>query len=230
MLGMGLSACASKKSPAMAPTPRRRVHLVPAQISWDRIIRTTVGLRPHRPSGFVLKAEKIDDKLVVHNYGHGGSGMSLSWGTGQMAAELALEHVGRRAAVLGCGMVGLTCTRQLQRRGFDVTIYAMTVPPHNLEHVLGWVDADVGPRELPDAHARVGSAVPTGGDHRLPGASASRRLPLWRVVDRQLYANRRCADGDGREHSSSRCASKVPSFCCSPASTLSLKNTRFRFR
>jgi len=140
MLGMGLSACASKRSPAVAPTPRRRVHLVPAQISWDRIIRTTVGLRPHRPSGFVLKAEKIDDKLVVHNYGHGGSGMSLSWGTGQMAAELALEHVGRRAAVLGCGMVGLTCTRQLQRRGFDVTIYAMAVPPHTTSNMslAGW--------------------------------------------------------------------------------------------
>ena len=141
MLGMGLSACASKPPPAVAPTPRRRrVHLVPAQISWDRIIRTTVGLRPHRPSGFVLKVEKIDDKLVVHNYGHGGSGMSLSWGTGQMAAELALEHVGRRAAVLGCGMVGLTCTRQLQRRGFDVTIYAMAVPPHTTSNMslAGW--------------------------------------------------------------------------------------------
>ena len=66
--------------------------------------------------------------------------MSLSWGTGQMAAELALEHVGRRAAVLGCGMVGLTCTRQLQRRGFDVTIYAMAVPPHTTSNMslAGW--------------------------------------------------------------------------------------------
>jgi glycine/D-amino acid oxidase-like deaminating enzyme len=55
--------------------------------------------------------------------------MSLSWGTGQMAAELALEHSSRRAAVLGCGAVGLACARQLQRRGFDVVIYAMAVPP-----------------------------------------------------------------------------------------------------
>ena len=35
----------------------------------------------------------------------------------------------RRAAVIGCGSPGLTAARQLQRRGFDVTIYAMTVPP-----------------------------------------------------------------------------------------------------
>ena len=55
--------------------------------------------------------------------------MSLSWGTGQMAAELALSHGERRVAVLGSGVVGLTSARQLQRRGFTVTIYAATVPP-----------------------------------------------------------------------------------------------------
>jgi glycine/D-amino acid oxidase-like deaminating enzyme len=46
-----------------------------------------------------------------------------------MAADLALAHSDRRAAVLGSGVVGLTTARQLQRRGFDVTIYAATVPP-----------------------------------------------------------------------------------------------------
>src|SRR3989449_2531577 len=55
--------------------------------------------------------------------------MSISWGTGFMAADLAMDHAERRAAVIGCGVVGLTSARQLQRRGFDVTIYAMTVPP-----------------------------------------------------------------------------------------------------
>lgn len=101
------------------------------EASWDRVIRTTVGLRPHRDSGFLLKAEKLDEKTLIHNYGHGGSGMSLSWGTGQMAAEQAVELDlrARRAAVIGCGVAGLTSARQLQRRGFDVTIYAMSVPP-----------------------------------------------------------------------------------------------------
>ena len=77
----------------------------------------------------MLRAEKLDAKTLIHNFGHGGSGMSLSWGTGQMAAELALEQPDRRAAVIGCGVVGLTSARQLQRRGFDVTIYAEKVPP-----------------------------------------------------------------------------------------------------
>ena len=97
--------------------------------SWDRIIRTTIGLRPHRPSGFVLRADKLDGKTLIHNFGHGGSGMSLSWGTASMATDLALAHTKRRAAVLGSGVVGLTSARELQRHGFDVTIYAATVPP-----------------------------------------------------------------------------------------------------
>jgi glycine/D-amino acid oxidase-like deaminating enzyme len=128
LMAMGLTGCAS--GARARPVSRRpMLRLAPMRVSYDRIIRATVGLRPHRPSGFVLRAEKIDGKLLVHNYGHGGSGMSLSWGTGQMAAELALEQPERRAAVVGCGVVGLTSARQLQRRGFQVTIYAASVPP-----------------------------------------------------------------------------------------------------
>jgi glycine/D-amino acid oxidase-like deaminating enzyme len=125
----GLSGCTSNPKPATAPA-RPQVRLVPVRASWDRVIRTTVGLRPHRDTGFLLKPDKLDDKLLVHNYGHGGAGMSLSWGTGLMAAEFATEHQDRRAAVIGCGAVGLTSARQLQRRGFEVTIYAAAVPPN----------------------------------------------------------------------------------------------------
>ncbi len=123
-LGGGLGGCATTGSGRESS-----LVLAPVRVSWDRIIRTTVGLRPHRPSGFVLRAERLDGKTLIHNYGHGGSGMSLSWGTGFMAAEMATEQEDRRAAVIGCGVVGLTTARQLQRRGFDVTIYAMAVPP-----------------------------------------------------------------------------------------------------
>jgi D-amino-acid oxidase len=132
LLGAGLGGCATRHSthPASGVQPlHSRVELVPVQVSWDRVIRTTIGLRPHRPSGFVLKAEKLDDRTVIHNFGHGGAGVSLSWGTASMAADLALAHDDRRAAVLGCGVVGLTSARELQRRGFTVTISASTVPP-----------------------------------------------------------------------------------------------------
>ncbi|MDX1647207.1 MAG: FAD-dependent oxidoreductase [Longimicrobiales bacterium] len=127
LLGLAVGACTSGRRPVVAVRPRRA--LVPVRASWDRVIRTTVGLRPHRPSGFELSAERLGGRMLIHNYGHGGAGMSLSWGTARMAAELALERPERRAAVVGCGVVGLTTARQLQRLGFAVTIYAASVPP-----------------------------------------------------------------------------------------------------
>ena len=138
LLGLGLGGCAVRSSPA--GSTRAPVRVPPVRASWDRVIRTTVGLRPYRPSGFLVAAERLDDKTVVHNYGHGGAGMSLSWGTGQLAADLAAEHPERRAAVIGCGVVGLTSARQLQRRGFDVSIYAMSLPPHTTSNMslAGW--------------------------------------------------------------------------------------------
>ena len=60
------------------------------------MIRTIVGLRPFRPSGFVVRAEKLDAKTVVHNYGHGGAGITLSWGTSQLAVEEGAKSAARR--------------------------------------------------------------------------------------------------------------------------------------
>lgn len=147
LIGTGLGACSVRSWSVDRPS----LVLAPVRADWDRVIRTTVGLRPHRPSGFVLRAERLGGTTVIHNYGHGGAGMSISWGTGQMAAEMALEHDSRAAAVIGCGVVGLTCARQLQRRGFRVTIYAMTVPPNTTSNMSlagftptsGLVDGDL---------------------------------------------------------------------------------------
>lgn len=133
LLGVGLAGCTSSQPRLGIVRPARR--LTPVRASWDRVIRTTVGLRPYRRSGFVLEAERLGSKLLVHNFGHGGAGMSLSWGTARLAAELALERPERSAAVVGCGVVGLTTARQLQRLGFDVTIYAADVPPHTTSNM-----------------------------------------------------------------------------------------------
>lgn len=126
-LGWGAAACAPRG--ARLEPRRPPVVLAPVEVSWERVLRTTVGLRPHRPSGFVLRADKLDEKLLIHNYGHGGAGLSLAWGCAQLVAEAALATSERRAAVIGCGAVGLAAARQLQRVGFDVVIYAAAVPP-----------------------------------------------------------------------------------------------------
>jgi glycine/D-amino acid oxidase-like deaminating enzyme len=108
-------------------------------VSPERVIRTVVGFRPFRPSGFRVDAGPLgDNKLLVHNYGHGGCGVTLSWGTAHLAADRVCES-GRTgmAAVLGCGVVGLATARLLQNRGFDVAIYARELPPDTTSNIAG---------------------------------------------------------------------------------------------
>jgi D-amino-acid oxidase len=56
------------------------------------VLRERVGLRPCRKSGVRVAAEKLrDGRTVIHNYGHGGAGFTLSWGCAQTVLELARE-------------------------------------------------------------------------------------------------------------------------------------------
>jgi D-amino-acid oxidase len=119
---------------AQEEPPRR---LPPLKVSRDRIIRTVVGLRPYRPEGFVLTNERLGEKVVVHNYGHGGGGVSLSWGVALLAAEQARNLEDKSVAVVGCGVVGLSTARVLQRRGKAVTVYTRELPPETTSNVAG---------------------------------------------------------------------------------------------
>lgn len=73
-----------------------------------------------------IEAERIGRKTVVHNYGHGGSGWSLSWGAAEQALRLvrAADPAARALAVIGCGAIGLTTALVAQRAGLRVRIYA----------------------------------------------------------------------------------------------------------
>ncbi len=83
--------------------------------------KITVCLRPFRAAGPRLDVERVGDKIVIHNYGHGGSGWSLSWGSSSLATEKALSTGEREFAVIGCGALGLTSATLLQRAGAKVT-------------------------------------------------------------------------------------------------------------
>ncbi|HEX6418804.1 MAG TPA: FAD-dependent oxidoreductase [Acidimicrobiales bacterium] len=56
----------------------RATALVPA-LAGARIVGHKVGLRPGRPT-VRLEAEQREGATVVHCYGHGGAGVTLSWG------------------------------------------------------------------------------------------------------------------------------------------------------
>jgi glycine/D-amino acid oxidase-like deaminating enzyme len=130
-----IQGAGSTRRPQLGPVLQTPVSLPQVRVQPERIIRQDAGLRPYRPSGFVVRAERMDPKTIIHNYGHGGAGVTLSWGTADLAVSLALQTADRQAAVLGCGAVGLATARLLQDRGFDVTIYAKDLPPNTTSNV-----------------------------------------------------------------------------------------------
>jgi FAD dependent oxidoreductase len=112
------------------PAPVAGLQFPPLHASLDRITRITVCTRPFRAQGPRLEVERIGAKLIVHNYGHGGSGWSLSWGSSTVAVQKAMATGEREFGVIGCGALGLTSALLLQRAGARVTIYAKDLPPN----------------------------------------------------------------------------------------------------
>ncbi|HET9459396.1 MAG TPA: FAD-dependent oxidoreductase [Sphingomicrobium sp.] len=107
------------------------------KVDAGRVIRTVAGLRPYRASGFVVRREALGDKALVHNYGHGGGGITLCWGSSRLATNLGLKGHSGPVAVLGAGALGLTTARLVQEGGFPVTIYAKALPPHTTSNIAG---------------------------------------------------------------------------------------------
>ena len=120
-----LSGCASTAPPATAaPAFASPPALAPILATPDRIIAIDVCTRPFRAQGPRIEAERIGDHTVVHNYGHGGSGWSLSWGSAAEALRLVQATGEHDVAVIGCGAIGLTTALLAQRSGLQVRIYA----------------------------------------------------------------------------------------------------------
>jgi len=62
------------------------------KIAPPRIIATRVGLRPYRKSGVRIEADQTTDgRALIHNYGHGGAGFTLSWGCAKSVCALVQQ-------------------------------------------------------------------------------------------------------------------------------------------
>lgn len=162
LLGLGGCVAVSAPGPAAAPAAAgaagRSPPIWPVRASMDRVFDITVCLRPFRAQGPRIEAEEIGDALVVHNYGHGGSGWSLSWGSGTMALRKAMTRSPREIAVVGCGALGLTSAILAQEAGAKVTIYAKELLPdaRSARATGSWT---------PDSRiALTGAATPAFGD------------------------------------------------------------------
>lgn len=115
------------------------VQLTTPNLSDDNIIGYNVGLRPYRASGIRIDLENYEGKSIIHNYGHGGAGISLSWGSAMEAIALAetLPALPKRQpiAILGSGVIGLSTAYQLLEKGYKVRIYAKEFPPYTTSEV-----------------------------------------------------------------------------------------------
>jgi len=59
-------------------------------IDKPKLLAERVGLRPFRKSGVRVERDRLrDSRTVIHNYGHGGSGFTLSWGCAKKVLKLA---------------------------------------------------------------------------------------------------------------------------------------------
>jgi D-amino-acid oxidase len=64
----------------------RCMRLLPPGTSL-RVLDYSVGLRPGRPT-VRLEEERLEGRRVIHNYGHGGAGVTLSWGCAEEVTAL----------------------------------------------------------------------------------------------------------------------------------------------
>jgi glycine/D-amino acid oxidase-like deaminating enzyme len=96
--------------------------------SYTEPLSCIAGLRPYREGAYRLESETRSGKFIVHNYGHGGAGITLSWGCASKVRDIVRNHLAssndRTVAVLGSGVMGLTAATFLVDLGVTVTIYA----------------------------------------------------------------------------------------------------------
>lgn len=135
-LSLALGACAPR-APLTSTVANAGLCLPRVDASSDRLIRSVAGLRPYREHGFVVREQRLGDTRVIHNYGHGGGGITLSWGSSRLAVDLGLVGHKGPVAVLGAGALGLTTAKLLQEAGLAVRIYAETLPPHTTSNIAG---------------------------------------------------------------------------------------------
>lgn len=97
--GLLLGGTAQDDDWDLAPDPRvaeeivARCARVRPEIAGARVLAHRVGLRPVRDAGVRIEAETTaSGGLLVHNYGHGGAGITVAWGCAREAAALAASR------------------------------------------------------------------------------------------------------------------------------------------
>ncbi|MBX9924651.1 MAG: FAD-binding oxidoreductase [Rhabdochlamydiaceae bacterium] len=98
--------------------------LTPPILTSSTIDQKITCTRPMREGKFNISAEQQEDKVLVHCYGHGGSGCTTSWGSVFKAIDLYEKNFtvakDTPIRVIGAGIIGLTTAIELTRMGYTV--------------------------------------------------------------------------------------------------------------
>ncbi len=130
-------------------------------LSDDAVLRFVGGVRPCRRGGLRIEAERLGSdaggKAVVHNYGHGGCGVSIAFGTAEEAVRLVdgSLQAGEPVAVLGAGVVGLATAVRLLESGRRVRVIAERVGTETVSAVAGavWLPTGIEFGDTPQRRA-----------------------------------------------------------------------------
>ncbi|MFF9205643.1 FAD-dependent oxidoreductase [Streptomyces sp. NPDC014986] len=82
-------AWSTEPDPAVAEAIVRRCAALRPEIAGARVLEHRVGLRPARDTVRLQRVPLPGGRLLVHNYGHGGAGVTVAWGCAEEAAALA---------------------------------------------------------------------------------------------------------------------------------------------
>jgi hypothetical protein len=115
----------------------RVVSLTPPQISKETLSEKIVCTRPMRNGKFNISLEQQPEKMVVHCYGHGGSGWTTLFGSVNRAIALfqaTQPDLNTPIRVIGSGCMGLTTAIELTRLGYRVS----GISTENLYDLPSW--------------------------------------------------------------------------------------------
>lgn len=118
------------------------------QLGDDQILGRVAGLRPFRRGGLRLELESLDGFPVIHNYGHGGAGITTAWGSAEEVLRLARAAGwaapsgasvpnAPRVMVIGAGIIGLTSALRLREAGFQTTLVYRETTPNTVSDIAG---------------------------------------------------------------------------------------------
>lgn len=150
-----LEACGGRQGNKEAKSPEVR-KIVPPRLDTAYLGERVLCYRPMRKGSPNMSVEKTGDKIVAHNYGHGGSGWTLAPGSARHVVDLVENSEAGRlipknspVQVIGAGVLGLFTAYQLTERGYtDVTISAASfdkLTSHNAGGLLAPVSMDNNP-------------------------------------------------------------------------------------